>query len=257
MIAYGEGSVDPDRWAVLENLVSFQTIPSSNALGRDLIELYFDEDQTLRTTVLLAESQPGAYGRAGRSWSAPGGRGVYLTIVRAVAEGEPLSLVPIAVARWAREVIRERTGVTVDLKWPNDLYTGRRKLAGVIAESRTQGDVTYVALGIGINVSGAAGDLGVENATTLEEEAGRPIDRAALLQGLLDRFDRELASPKWSDEVGEWERASLHRPGDRMTVRRDGGEVTGQYLGLDPSGFLRLRTESGEAVVSSGEVAAW
>jgi BirA family biotin operon repressor/biotin-[acetyl-CoA-carboxylase] ligase len=257
VIAYGEGFVDPDRWAVLENVVSLRSVPSSNALGRDLIELYFDEDQTLRTTVLLAEAQPEAYGRGGRSWSAPEGRGLYLTIVRPVADGEPLSLVPIAAARWAAEVLREKTGVSVELKWPNDLYAGRRKLAGVIAESRTQGDATYLALGIGINVSGKAGELGVENATTLEDEAGRALDRAALLQTLLDRFDRELAAPKWSEEVREWERVSLHRPGDRMTVRRDGEDVTGQYLGLDPSGFLRLRTESGEAVVSSGEVAAW
>lgn len=257
MIAYGEGFVDPDRWAVLENVVSLRSVPSSNALGRDLIELYFDEDQTLRTTVLLAEAQPEAYGRGGRSWSAPEGRGLYLTIVRPVADGEPLSLVPIAAARWAAEVLREKTGVSVELKWPNDLYAGRRKLAGVIAESRTQGDATYLALGIGINVSGKAGELGVENATTLEDEAGRALDRAALLQTLLDRFDRELAAPRWSEEVREWERVSLHRPGDRMTVRRDGEDVTGQYLGLDPSGFLRLRTESGEAVVSSGEVAAW
>jgi BirA family biotin operon repressor/biotin-[acetyl-CoA-carboxylase] ligase len=257
VIAYGEGFVDPDRWAVLENVVSLRSVPSSNALGRDLIELYFDEDQTLRTTVLLAEAQPEAYGRGGRSWSAPEGRGLYLTIVRPVADGEPLSLVPIAAARWAAEVLREKTGVSVELKWPNDLYAGRRKLAGVIAESRTQGDATYLALGIGINVSGKAGELGVENATTLEDEAGRALDRAALLQTLLDRFDRELAAPRWSEEVREWERVSLHRPGDRMTVRRDGEDVTGQYLGLDPSGFLRLRTESGEAVVSSGEVAAW
>ena len=67
MIAYGEGFVDPDRWAVLENVVSFHVIPSSNALGRELIELYFDEDQTLRTTVLLTEGQGEAYGRGGRS----------------------------------------------------------------------------------------------------------------------------------------------------------------------------------------------
>jgi BirA family biotin operon repressor/biotin-[acetyl-CoA-carboxylase] ligase len=257
VITYGEGAVDPDRWKVLENLVAFQSLPSSNALGRQLIELYFDEDQTLRTTVLIAESQPEAYGRGGRSWSAPPGRGLYLTILRAAREGEPLSLMPIAAARWAAEVLRERAGVAVELKWPNDLYCGRSKLAGVIAESKTQGDATYVALGIGVNVAGSGAELGVPNATTLEEQAGRALDRAALLQALLDRFDRELAAPRWSDEVREWERASLHRPGDRLTVRRNGEELTGQYLGLDPSGFLRLRTDSGEAIVSSGEVAAW
>jgi BirA family biotin operon repressor/biotin-[acetyl-CoA-carboxylase] ligase len=257
VITFGEGSVDPDRWTVLENVIAFRSVPSSNALGRELIELYFEEDQNLRATVILAESQPEAYGRSGRTWSAPEGRGIYLTIVRPVATGEPLSLLPIAAARWAREVLRAKSGAAIDLKWPNDLYCGRRKLAGVIAESRTQGDATYVAIGIGINVSGSGADLGVENATTLEEQAGRKVEPAAILQALLDRFDRELAAPRWSEEVRAWEAASLHRPGDRLTIRRNGEEVTGQYLGLDASGFLRLRTESGEAIVSSGEVAFW
>jgi hypothetical protein len=42
-----------------------------------------------------------------------------------------------------------------------------------------------------------------------------------------------------------------------MTIRRDGEEVTGEYLGLDPSGFLRLKTDQGEAVLAAGEVAKW
>ncbi len=88
---------------------------------------------------------------------------------------EPLSLVPIAVARWTREVLRAETGVAVSLKWPNDLYVGRQKLAGVIAESRTQGENTYVAVGIGINVLGGAGALGVANATTVEAETGKAV----------------------------------------------------------------------------------
>ena len=175
-----------------------------------------------------------------------------------MAEGEPLSLVPIAVARWTREVLREATGVAVELKWPNDLYCGRRKLAGDHRGVAHAGRRRRTSRSGSASTSRAsAADLGVENATTLEEETGRSLGRAPILQALLDRFDRELAAPRWSEEVREWELASLHRPGDRLTIRRNGEEVTGQYLGLDPSGFLRLRTESGEAIVSSGEVAGW
>lgn len=257
MIVYSGGEVDPDHWRVLENCVCLHRTDSSNGLARELIELYFEEGQDLPTTVLAAESQPGAYGRNGRSWAAPAGRGLYLTLIRKAVAGEPLSVVPIAVARWMGEVLREHTGTAVELKWPNDLYARRRKLAGVIAESRTQGQDTYLALGIGVNVLGSAGSLGVANATTVEEESGRPVPLAPLLQAVLDRFDRELSAPRWGEEVRAWELASLHRLGDRMTVRKNGDEVTGEYLGLDASGFLRLRTESGETVVSTGEVAQW
>lgn len=254
---FGGEPLDPSRWRVLENCACVRAIPSSNALARELIEIYFEEGLELRTTVLAAEAQPGAYGRNGRRWVAPEGRGLYLTVVRRSASAEPLSLVPIAAARWARDVLGERTGAAIELKWPNDLYVGRRKLAGVIAESRTQGNDTYVAIGIGVNVRGRSADLGVANATTLEEETGKAVEVAPLLQALLDRFDRELEAPRWSEEVRLWELASLHRSGDRLTVRRNGEEITGAYLGLDASGFLRLQTDLGEALVAAGEVAAW
>ena len=257
MIAFSDGSIDPDRLRVLENCVFLRSIPSSNAVARDLIDVYFEEELTLRPTVIAAEAQPGAYGRNGRSWAAPEGRGLYFTILRPAAEGEPLSIVPIAFARWIREVLLQETGVAVALKWPNDLYVGRRKLAGVLAESRTQGDETGLAVGVGINVFGSAGALGVPNATTLEEETGRRIARAPLLQALLERLDAELARPRWNEEIRAWELVSLHRPGDVLTVRRADEEVRGEYLGLDPAGFLRLKTPSGEKIVAAGEVAQW
>jgi BirA family biotin operon repressor/biotin-[acetyl-CoA-carboxylase] ligase len=257
VIVFAGGLLDPDRWRVLENCVCFHAVPSSNALARDLIELYFEEGQGIRATVLAAEAQPGAYGRNERRWEAPAGQGLYLTLLRRAEAGEPLSIVPIAVARWAREVLVAETGAAIELKWPNDLYVGKRKLAGVIAESRTQGDDTYVAIGIGINVKGASSGLGVANATTLEQETGKSLAIAPLLQALLDRFDRELAAPRWDDEVRAWELVATHHPGDRLTVRRNGGEITGAYVGLDTSGFLRLETDAGEATVASGELASW
>lgn len=257
MIEFADGALDPGRWSVFQNLACLASIGSTNDLAREVIDVYFREEQALPATVFVAEEQPGARGRGGRAWKAPKGRGIYLTFVRAVPEGEPLSVVPIAVARWTREALKEACGIEAELKWPNDLYVGRRKLAGVLAEARTQGDEAYLAMGIGINLLGPAADVGVPDATTVEEETGRAPDVAAVAQALLDRLDGELARPHWAREVEEWERVSLHRPGDRMRVLRDGKELTGQYVGLDPFGFLRLKTPSGEAVVSTGELDEW
>ena len=257
VIEFGGRFLDPGRWRVFDNLVCLPSVGSSNDLAREVIDVYFQEEQKLPATVFLAEEQRAARGRGGRAWRAPKGRGIYLTFVRAVAEGEPLSVVPIAVARWTREALKDACGLAAELKWPNDLYVGRRKLAGVLAEARTQGDLAYLAVGIGINLLGRASEVGVANATTVEEETGHAPSIPAVVQTLLDRLDRELARPVWSREVEEWERVSLHRPGDRMRVRREGKELTGQYVGLDAFGFLRLRTASGEAVVSNGELDEW
>lgn len=257
MIEFGGGTLDPGRWGVFENVACLASVASSNDLAREVIDVYFQEEQNLPPTLFLAEEQPGARGRGGREWKAPRGRGIYLTFVRLVEHGEPLSVVPIAVARWTREALKDACGLEAELKWPNDLYVGKRKLAGVLAEARTQGDKAYLAVGIGINVLGRASEVGVPHATTVEEETGRSVLLPLLLQALLDRLDAELAHADWSREVAEWERVSLHHPGDRIKVRREGKELTGQYLGLDPSGFLRLKTPSGEAVVANGELDEW
>ena len=256
MISFSGDRLEARHWRTFENVVGMESVESTNDLARELIELYFDEDQFLAPLVLVAKAQSKARGRRGE-WRAPAGRGLYFTIVRPVLPDEPLSLVPIAVARWTREALKEATGVAVELKWPNDLYVGRRKLAGILAESRTQGEQTYIAVGIGLNVLGLGQEFGVPNATTLEEESGRAFPLGPLLQTLLDRFDAELAAPRWDAEVHGWEKASLHHPGDRLRVRRNGRELTGEYLGLSPEGFLRLKTASGEKVLANGELAEW
>lgn len=260
MTDFAGGSIDPRRWRTLSNLVVLASTSSSNDLASELVETAFAEDQELPPTVLVSEEQTAARGRKG-TWAAPAGRGIYATVVRKASDGEPLSLVPLAMGRWVREVLSDRAGVQASLKWPNDLYAGGKKLAGILSESRTQGDDTYVAVGIGLNVLGPAASLGsgvdVERATTVEEQTGRAMPLAPLLQAILDRVDEELSAPGWEKEVELWQRASVHHPGDRLTVRAAGGELSGEYRGLTPEGFLRLATAGGEKVLSSGELASW
>jgi len=256
-VPFADGTLDPGRWTTFENVACLAAIPSSNDLARELIDLYFREEQILPPTLLAAEEQSRARGRNGREWKAPKGRGLYFTFVRRVEGHEPVTLLTVAVARWVREAIREASGLAARLKWPNDLYLERRKLGGVLAEARTQGNDSYLAVGIGINVRGSAADLGIPHATTIEQETGRSFPLAPLLQGVVDRLDRGLATPEWTREVEEWERAAVHRPGDRMRLTAGGGEIIGEYRGLDPSGFLKLETPSGELIVSSGELKEW
>ena len=203
-ISFAGGSLEPARWTVFENLACLATIPSSNDLARELIDSYFQEEQVLPPTVLVADEQPRARGRNGREWKAPKGRGLYLTFVRAVGTREPIPLLTIAVAGWVREAVQEVSGLAARLKWPNDLYVERRKLAGILAEARTQGDDSYLAMGIGVNVRGAADDLGGPDATTIEKETGRSIALAPVLQAVLDRVDRGLAHPDWPRRHDEY-----------------------------------------------------
>ena len=73
MTAFADGEVEPRRWRTFENLACLARTESSNDLARELIELYFNEDQDLPASVLVAESQPSARGRTG-PWRAPAGQ---------------------------------------------------------------------------------------------------------------------------------------------------------------------------------------
>jgi len=203
VIPFAGGELEARRWRAFENVTFLSVMESSNDLAKELIDTYFEEEERFPATVLIAETQPGARGRKGR-WEAPGGRGLYFTFVRQARTGEPISLMPIAVARWLREAIRDASGVKVMLKWPNDLYVGRRKIGGILTEARTQGEDTYVAVGVGLNVLGSPESLGVAGATTLEEQTGRAFALAPLLQAVLDRLDAELSAPRWEVEVAAW-----------------------------------------------------
>ena len=78
------------------------------------------------------------------------------------------------------EAVEAMTGLRADIKWPNDLLVGRRKLAGILAESAAA-DLGYVVLGYGLNVSARAWPPEVAHrATSIESELGRPVDRARL-----------------------------------------------------------------------------
>lgn len=256
-LGFAEGTLDPGRWTVFENVACLDSIRSSNDLARELVDFYVQEEQVLPPTVLVAEEQTRARGRGGREWKAPRGRGLYLTFLRKVGGDEPISAVPLAVARWVRDALAEAVGLETGLKWPNDLYVGGNKIAGVLAEARTQGEESYLAVGIGINVRGDPADLGVPRATTVEQETGRRVGLAPLLQAVIDHLDRGFARSDWNREIEEWQHVSVHHRGDLMRVRTGGAEVEGEYRGLDPSGFLRLGTGNGETIVSNGELVQW
>ena len=69
MIEFAGGIFEPTRWRSFENLVALASIPSSNDLAREVIDVYFQEEQSLPGTLFVAEEQPSARGRSGRQWN--------------------------------------------------------------------------------------------------------------------------------------------------------------------------------------------
>jgi BirA family biotin operon repressor/biotin-[acetyl-CoA-carboxylase] ligase len=210
--------------------------------------------------VVIADHQTAGRGRLGRTWLAPPGTSLMLSVVLrpglpprrawAVASAAGLALAEAA------DAVLGRPGL-VALKWPNDLLLGPAKAAGLLAESRDGG---VVLLGMGVNVGQAAADFPPElraRATSLSAAAGAPVDRGELLAAWAPRFVaayQDLVAGR-PGLVAAW-RARLATIGRDVRVDRvDAQPVLGRAVDVDPDGGLVLRLPDGTmTTVPAGDV---
>lgn len=253
-----DGSIETHGFQRLKNFILFPEIDSTNSVGRGLIDHASAEEVELLPSVIVAESQRHGRGRRDRVWISPSG-GLYATFAWKVPEQTRLSLLPLAAAVWAAEACARALDLEPELKWPNDLLCRGKKIGGILAEAKTRGEETHAAVGFGINVFLPA--AAVPGATAAELESTRAPSLPKLLLELCRSFEDYLAAPSIDGAVAAWESRSIHREGDPLGIALEtpAGEKTirGGYAGLTNEGFLRLRTESGEEVLSAGEVLSW
>jgi len=202
--------------------------------------------------VVIANAQERGRGRHGRTWSTPPGETLALSVVLR-PRVEPAALPPIALVAGlaAREAIALRVPGAM-VKWPNDVWIGERKIAGVLVEGALSGArVEHVVVGIGINVSRTEFPPGL-SATSLALESSPDLDRGALALDLLDALDRELAA--WlAAPTSIAERLSPHDLlAGREVVLEDG--TRGVASGIEPDGRLRVRSGELVRLAHAGEV---
>lgn len=214
------------------------------------------EGDTAHGFVVAAGEQTAGRGRRGHTWQSPPNAGLYFSmVVRPSAHATAsLPLLTLAAGVGVREGIRGATGLAPDLKWPNDVIVGRRKLAGILAEAvalRTSQQA--VVVGVGVNVQAAAYPPDVAaRATSLEDELGRGVDRgavlAAVLLGLWDSVAALERNP--GDILQAWRAASPSAAGTRV----EWDATHGITAGIDDTGALLLRTSLGTERIIAGEL---
>jgi BirA family biotin operon repressor/biotin-[acetyl-CoA-carboxylase] ligase len=213
--------------------------------------------------VVLADEQTAGRGRRGRHWSSPPGAGLYLSFVLrpALQAMRPslVSLLTLAAGVAVRDAITRASGLTPDLKWPNDVMVNQRKLAGILAEGVSIGtSLQTVILGIGINVSrGSHPSVLAERATSLEAEMSQPPDRVALLQEVLvmmaTRYD-QLRSGRPDQVLDAWRAAAPRCHGASIEWDSPQGVRHGLSAGVDHDGALLVTTSQGTERIIAGEV---
>jgi BirA family transcriptional regulator, biotin operon repressor / biotin---[acetyl-CoA-carboxylase] ligase len=201
-------------------------------------------------TVVVADFQTHGRGRVDRQWSAPPGTALLHSVLlrpgMAMAQLSPLSLL---VADAVVATLRDVHGVSSQIKWPNDVLIGGRKISGILIRTRiTPGDAfPAVVIGVGINANAGPGDL-PPGAPSLLVETGRRTDRTELMREFLERLDvryQELRKRDLEDRL-EQIRGVLAMRGEHVTVVEGRGSVTGRLLGIDADGALLLQLDGSE-----------
>jgi len=210
--------------------------------------------------VVVADHQTAGRGRLGRTWSAEPGTALLVSVL--LRPPLPLDEVPVvlmAAGLAACDGVEAAAGFRPGLKWPNDLVVGDRKLAGLLTEA-TGGPDPGVVLGLGLNVAAAAypAELAGE-ATSCEEVAARPVDRAdllvALLRALEARYSAVLAPGGRARTLAAY-RSDSATLGRRVRVELTAGPpLVGQADHLADDGRLVIVDDAGgEHHVSVGDV---
>jgi BirA family biotin operon repressor/biotin-[acetyl-CoA-carboxylase] ligase len=214
-------------------------------------------------TVVTALTQTGGKGRRGRVWFSPR-QGLWFSVVLRlpipVRKASDLTLLTSVAVR--RAIVR-LTGLPVAIKWPNDLLLGQKKVCGILAEIRAEGEMLqHAVLGIGINTNIPRADFPAElapYATSLLAESGQNVSNVDLALAIFSEME-SLFNRLADDGVGfeavvdEWRSASATL-GQRVRIQVPQGTISGIAKDVDASGVLYVQTDNGATIpVQSGEV---
>lgn len=232
-------------------------LPETDSTNADLAERA--RDGAAGGLVLIADHQLAGRGRLGRTWTAPAGSAIAISVLlRPERDPAAWTWLPLLAGLAVADSLRAVASVPAVLKWPNDVLVEGAKISGTLAERVDSPAGAACVLGIGINVHLTAEQLPVPTATSLAVlRPGKTFVRAEIIATMLATL--ALLYHRWEDGrdaqlIGEYERrcATLGRP---VRVHRpDGTTVEGEAVGVDTEGRLRVRTAGQIVLFAAGDV---
>lgn len=238
----------------------------SSASSTNDVAARLAERGELEGTVVAADAQTAGRGRHGRVWVSPPGAGLYVSVILRPSTADtgstfanPGGLITLASGVAIAEAVRLVTGLPAEIKWPNDVLIGRRKLAGVLAEAAAQaGMVQHVVLGFGLNLKTPACPPALESRlTSIEAETNRPADRALLLAEILAALAErcgDLRAGRFDAILSAWRRLAPSLPSAPIEWDSSAGVVRGCAQDIDDQGALLVRVGSRVERIVAGEI---
>jgi len=217
----------------------FQEIDSTMDAARELARKGAGEG-----TLVIAEAQAHGRGRLSREWLSPKG-GIYFTLILRPSTSPAYAprinlMASVAVAT----TIRKLFGLNAELKWPNDVLIGGRKVCGILAEMDAEMDVVnFVNVGIGINANTSIPQF-EKTVTSLKDALGREISRKEFLSVVLVELERRQALLMEGALLEEWKKLSVTL-NKYVRILSPGEVIVGRAIDIDTTGALIIRKRNG------------
>ena len=223
---------------------SFPSLPSTQDAVRTKARAGAGEG-----TVCVADIQTSGRGRQGRTWEGEKSSSLLFSVLLSMHDA-PVGIMPLAAGCAVAEAAAAVGAPDCQLKWPNDIMFKRRKLAGILCEGIAERP-EFVVVGIGINLSSSdvTRRLG---ACSLDEAAGSPVTRLAMLTAVLPQLARLTRLPA-TDICEVWTSRAVGL-GESLVVETPGATITGIAREIAPDGSLILQTQSGDVRCVAGDV---
>ncbi len=240
---------------LVKEIVYQPSVDSTNTLAKTLASRGAEHG-----TLVTADEQTAGRGRRGRNWFSGKGIGAYMTLLlRPSMPSQRIPMLTIAAGIAVVQAVRQLGLTDAWLKWPNDVWVGERKLAGILSEMSGELDqIDFVIVGIGVNANQLEFPLELEtSATSFRRETGSNVNRAELAARIMDNLSEVLPMLSSADIMPL---ISLYQEYDRLLgnqvqVKAATEDFNGTALSLTRDGALVVRLKDGsERVVLAGDV---
>ena len=237
------------------NVITLEQSTSTMDIAKKLAHTSFKNG-----TVIFAEEQTKGRGRSDHAWSCPKYKGLLFTLlVKHNMQPDHLCLLTGTMAVSITETIRETLQLPAEIKWPNDILIGGKKVGGVLVElEKGLKKQSIFLIGIGINVNLTEEDFPGQTrlpATSLAIENKALINRISLAQALLQDIDKWysiLRNDHYRYITDRW-REFCVTIGEKLTITDCGKEYAGKVIDISNNGGLMMKLENGEIKIFRGE----
>ncbi|MFS0656553.1 biotin--[acetyl-CoA-carboxylase] ligase [Bacillus sp. 179-C3.3 HS] len=233
-----------------------EQVSSTQLIAHDLVN-----EGVPHGTLVVSDHQTEGKGRLQRTWYSPNSTGIWMSFI--VRPDIPLHQAPqmtLLASVAITEAIRQQTGLSASIKWPNDIMLNGKKVVGILTELKAEADQVHaVIIGPGINVNQTVDDFPddlKDIATSLRMELGKKVDRAALIQSIMYHFEKrydEYVTHGFEPIKQLWEDYTT-TTGQHIIARTINGQYTGKALGINDEGVLLLETSDGIQKIYSADI---